>query len=241
MSFSLFISDLHLSQETPAANQALQNFLDSQAREASALYVLGDLFEYWIGDDSLDGEFAPQICAAFARLASQGVKLFFMHGNRDFMIGARFARESGMSLLDDPCLIDLHGKPTLLMHGDTLCTDDFDYQKFRATVRSVTWQGEFLAKSPAERSQIAQQARQHSELAKQTKQTAIMDVNLAAVEAVLRQHGYPRIIHGHTHRPARHLRVVDGNPCERFVLADWYSQGSYLICDENGCRALPVN
>jgi UDP-2,3-diacylglucosamine hydrolase len=241
VSFSLFISDLHLSPDTPAANLALQQFLDSRAREADALYVLGDLFEYWIGDDSLEGDFTPRICAAFARLALQDVKLFFMRGNRDFMIGERFARESGMSLLDDPCLIDLHGKPTLLMHGDALCTDDLDYQKFRATVRNAAWQREFLAKSLAERTKFAQQARQQSEQAKQTKQMAIMDVNLETVEAVLRQHGYPRIIHGHTHRPARHLHVVDGNSCERFVLADWYSQGSYLMCDESGCRALPVN
>jgi UDP-2,3-diacylglucosamine hydrolase len=241
VSFSLFISDLHLSPDTPAANSALQHFLDSQARQADALYVLGDLFEYWIGDDSLDGDFTPRICAGFSRLASHGVKLFFMRGNRDFMIGARFARESGMALLDDPCMIDLHGTPTLLMHGDTLCTDDLDYQKFRAMVRNAAWQKEFLAKSPAERTKIAQQARQHSELAKQSKQMAIMDVNLATVETVLRQQGYPRIIHGHTHRPACHLHVVDGKHCERFVLADWYSHGSYLICDANGCRALPLN
>ena len=240
MSNSLFISDLHLSPDTPAASNALRRFLDCTARDAESLFVLGDLFEYWIGDDTLDSGIWRPLIDAFASLATHGVNLFFMHGNRDFLVGGRFEQATGMRVLADPTLIFLHGVPTLLMHGDTLCSDDLEYQKFRAMVRSPAWQEEFLSKSPDERNRIAQQARAQSERAKQTKQMLIMDVNRESVEAVLRAHDYPRLIHGHTHRPARHEHIIDGRRCERFVLADWYEQGSYLYCDASGCRPAPV-
>jgi len=240
MPHTLFISDLHLAPDTPVANDALLYFLQRTAPAAKALYVLGDLFEYWIGDDALEHPFARGITEAFRKLSDAGVRVYFMHGNRDFLIGSRFARESGMKILEDPTVVNLYGRPTLLMHGDTLCSDDVEYQKFRAMVRNPAWQRAFLAKPLAERAGVAQDVRGQSEQAKQRKDMAIMDVTPATVEEVLRRHAYPQLIHGHTHRPARHEHIVDGRLCERWVLADWYDQGSYLICDAAGCRALPV-
>jgi UDP-2,3-diacylglucosamine hydrolase len=240
MPHTLFISDLHLAPDTLTANEALLNFLEQTAPSADAVYVLGDLFEYWIGDDGLEHPFARSIAGAFRKLSDGGVPVFFMHGNRDFLIGNRFARESGMQLLSDPTLINLYGPRTLLMHGDTLCSDDVEYQKFRAMVRNPAWQQAFLAKPLAERVRMAQDVRGKSEQAKQVKDRVIMDVAPATVEEVLRRHAYPRLIHGHTHRPARHEHLVDGRLCERWVLADWYEQGSYLLCDAAGCRAVPI-
>jgi len=237
---TLFISDLHLAPDTPSANEALLNFLEQTAPSADALYVLGDLFEYWIGDDGLEHPFARTIAQALRKLSDGGVPSYFMHGNRDFLIGSRFARESGMKILDDPTVVNLYGRPTLLMHGDTLCSGDVEYQKFRAMVRNPSWQQAFLAKPLAERARVAQNVRGQSEQAKRVKDVAIMDVAPATVEEVLRSHAYPRLIHGHTHRPARHEHVVDGQTCERWVLAAWYEQGSYLLCDAVGCRAVPI-
>jgi UDP-2,3-diacylglucosamine hydrolase len=237
---SLFISDLHLSPETAAATDALQRFLRDTAIAADALYVLGDLFEYWIGDESLDQSFARQVAHAFRTLADRGVPVYFMHGNRDFLLGERFARESGMQLLPDPTIVNLYGTPTLLMHGDTLCSDDVEYQKFRTLVRNPAWQQAFLAKPPEERVRLAREVRGRSEQAKRVKDVAIMDVNTETVNDAFRVHGYPRLIHGHTHRPARHEHSLDGRRCERWVLADWYEQGSYLLCDADGCRAQPT-
>ena len=204
------------------------------------MYVLGDLFEYWIGDDGLDHPFARRIADAFRKLSNGGVRVGFMHGNRDFLIGARFLRESGMQLLSDPTSVNLYGLPTVLMHGDTLCSGDVEYQKFRTMVRNPAWQNAFLAKPLAERVRLAQEVRGQSESAKQVKDMTIMDVAPSTVEEMLRSHAYPRLIHGHTHRPARHEHMVDGRMCERWVLADWYEQGSYLLCDAAGCRAVPV-
>lgn len=241
MPHTLFISDLHLAPDTPAANETLLAFLEGTAPSADALYVLGDLFEYWIGDDGLEHPFARAIASAFRKLSDRGVPVYFMHGNRDFLVGERFARESGMHILADPTLVDLYGRPTLLMHGDTLCGGDVEYQKFRAVVRNPAWQQAFLAKPLAERIRVAQEVRGKSEQAKQVKDMAIMDVTPATVEEALRQHGHPRLIHGHTHRPARHEHLVDGKTCERWVLADWYDHGSYLVCDAGGCRPRPLN
>lgn len=240
MSATLFISDLHLAPDTPDANTALQEFLEGPATAADALYVLGDLFEYWIGDEGLSHPFAREIAAAFRALSDGGVPVFFMHGNRDFLVGNRFAEASGMQLLPDPTLVTLYGRPTLLMHGDTLCSDDLEYQKFRAMVRNPAWQQAFLAKPLEERMRMAREVRGKSEQAKQVKDMAIMDVTQATVAQALRAHGYPRLIHGHTHRPARHEHLVDGRTCERWVLSDWYRRGSYLACDASGCRVLPV-
>ena len=240
MSSTLFISDLHLAPDTPAANVALLGFLKDTAPSADALYVLGDLFEYWIGDEGLSHPFAGEIARAFRALTDGGVPVYFMHGNRDFLIGSRFAEASGMQILADPTLVNLYGCSTLLMHGDALCSDDLEYQNFRAMVRNPAWQQSFLAKPLEERIRMAQEMRGKSEQAKQAKDMAIMDVTQATVEQALRTHGYPRLIHGHTHRPARHEHRVDGRLCERWVLSDWYQQGSCLTCDSDGCRVLPL-
>ena len=237
MSFSLFISDLHLSPDTPAATDTLLRFLRETAPAADALYVLGDLFEYWIGDEGLAQPFAMQVAKAFRAVSDGGVPVYFMHGNRDFLIGERFAQTSGMQLLPDPTRVDLYGTPTLLMHGDTLCSDDVEYQKFRSMVRNPAWQQAFLGKPLDERVRMAREVRGKSEQAKQVKDTTIMDVTPATVEDAFRAHHYARLIHGHTHRPARHEHKVDGRDCERWVLADWYEHGSCLLCDAGGCRA----
>lgn len=238
---TLFISDLHLSPDTPEATATLLRFLRDTAPASDALYVLGDLFEYWIGDDGLEQPLARGIAGAFRRLADRGVPVYFMHGNRDFLIGQRFASDSGMQILEDPTLVNLYGRPTLLMHGDSLCSEDVEYQGFRAMVRDPAWQLAFLARPLAERSRMAQDVRGKSEQAKQAKDMAIMDVAPQTVQDTLRRHGYPQLIHGHTHRPARHEHVVDGHACGRWVLADWYDHGSFLACDVNGCRSQPLS
>lgn len=235
---SLFISDLHLSVDRPRINQQFFDFIDNTAPQAEALHILGDLFEYWAGDDDLDDPLNGSVADAFKRLGDQGIALFFMHGNRDLLIGQEFARRCGARLIPDPTLLNLYGTRTLIMHGDTLCTDDTEYQKFRAYARNPDNQARFLAQPLAARRQQMLGMRAQSEQDKQTKSEEIMDVTPAAVELVLREHGYPRLIHGHTHRPARHLHVVDGHDCERWVLNDWYRRGGYLRCDASGCRLL---
>jgi len=241
MPHTLFISDLHLSPDTPDATVALLRFLRETAPAADALYVLGDLFEYWIGDEGLAQPFAGEVAQAFRALVQAGVPVYFMHGNRDFLIGERFAVASGMKLLTDPAVVDLYGTPALLMHGDTLCIDDVEYQKFRAMVRNAAWQQAFLAKPLDERIRMAREVRGKSEQSKQVKDMTIMDVTQTAVDDAFRAYNYARLIHGHTHRPARHEHNVDGHGCERWVLADWYDHGSYLMCDANGCRAQRIN
>ncbi len=240
MAYSVFISDLHLCPTRSAITRIFFNFLDGPAAQAEALYILGDLFEYWAGDDD-DDPFNASVIAGLRTLADRGIPLYLMYGNRDFLIGKRFIAASGTKLLADPTLIDLYGTPTLLMHGDTLCTDDVDYQKFRTQVRSQVFQQAFLARPLATRKQEISQLRAQSEASKKTKAEEIMDVTPAAVEAVLCAHGYPRLIHGHTHRPARHEHVVDEHRCERWVLADWYERGSYLRCDAAGCKSVDLN
>ena len=198
--------------------------------------MLGDLFEYWAGDDDLDDALNASVAKAFSGLSSRGTPIYFMHGNRDVLVGRDFARRAGAELLEDPALRDLYGTPTLLMHGDTLCTDDVDYQKFRAYARDPQRQARFLALPlPARRAEMGK-LRAQSERAKAHKTLEIMDVNSSAVEDAFRAAGYPpRLIHGHTHRPARHEHLVDGRHCERWVLADWYERGSYLRVDAGGC------
>jgi UDP-2,3-diacylglucosamine hydrolase len=240
MSYSLFISDLHLATDRPRIVEQFLAFLAGPARSATALYVLGDLFEYWAGDDDLDDPLNERVAREFAALSCAGTALAFMHGNRDLLVGREFARRSGARLLEDPTLVDLHGTPTLLMHGDTLCTDDVEYQKFRAYARNESNQARFLAQPLATRRAEMEVLRARSESAKQGKPSDIMDVNISAVEDALRRAAYPRLIHGHTHRPARHLHVVDGHTCERWVLGDWYDNGSYLRCDANGCSSIAL-
>ncbi len=236
MNHTLFISDLHLDTTRPAITELFRDFLRTEAPQAEALYILGDLFEAWIGDDDPAPEHQTVI-AALHGLNAQGVALYFMHGNRDFLIGADFAAHSGCTLLTDPTLIDLYGTPTLLMHGDTLCTDDIDYQRFRRMVRDPHWQCDFLAKPLAVRREIARAAR--AESAAHTAGTAyeIMDANHAAIMNALHTYQVTQLIHGHTHRPAVHNYALDGTTlAQRIVLGDWYQQGSVLRCDADACR-----
>lgn len=239
MAYSIFVSDLHLCPTRPAINQTFFDFLRGPAARGEALYILGDLFEYWAGDDD-DDPFNASVLTALRGLADGGVKLYLMHGNRDFLIGKRFSGASGAQLLDDPTLLDLYGKRTLLMHGDTLCTDDVRYLEFRAKVRSTAWQQQFLAQSLVARKQIIAGLRSENVSEKKLKTEEIMDATLTGIETALRAHGYPRLIHGHTHRPALHRHVVDGHTCERWVLADWYTSGSYLRCDAGGCKSITL-
>lgn len=234
----LFIADLHLRQEDPATVAAFQSFLETTASRAGSLYILGDLFEAWIGDDGLAHPLASDVARRLKQLADAGVAVHLMHGNRDFLLGAAFATACGARLLDEGHVADLHGTPTLLMHGDSLCTDDTAYQQFRAQVRQPAWQQAFLARPMAERIAVARQLREQSEQAKGEKSMAIMDVNADAVAEQFRRHGVNRLIHGHTHRPARHELSVDGIPRERWVLPDWYGPGGYLACDAGGCRLM---
>ena len=240
MPATLFISDLHLSGERPAISERFFEFLEAQAARAAALYVLGDLFEYWIGDDELDAAvgdpLARRVANALGALSRHGVAVAFMHGNRDFLVGGRFCEASGARLLDDPSVEKVGGVRTLLMHGDTLCTDDHDYQAWRRTARSREWQRGFLAKTLPERRAALQALREKSKEVVGAKPAEIMDVNDAAVREALRTHGLTRLVHGHTHRPARHALEVDGRRCERWVLPDWYERGGYLAIDDTGPR-----
>lgn len=237
MSHTLFISDLHLSPERPRINETFFRFLLERAPQAEALHILGDLFENWVGDDDLADPFNASIADALAALARTKVRLYFMQGNRDVLAGDGFAAHCGASLISDPTLVDLYGTRTLLMHGDTLCTDDVEYQKFRVYARNPGFQQRFLSQPIAERKKQMLEMRTKSEQHKQGQAAEIMDVAQATVEQTLREYDYPRLIHGHTHRPARHLHTLDGRRCERWVLNDWYQRGGFLRCDAGGCKA----
>jgi UDP-2,3-diacylglucosamine hydrolase len=231
----LFVSDLHLDPARPAITRLFLDFLAGEARTAEALYVLGDLFEAWVGDDD-PGEPGASVCVALKALADSGVPVFLMRGNRDFLYGQAMAARSGATLLPDPCVVDLHGVPTLLMHGDLLCTDDLAYQAFRRQVRDPAWQATFLAQPLAARQAFAAKARAASQQHQQGVSEAITDVTPAAVEDVMTRHGVTRLIHGHTHRPAIHALEIAGRRAHRIVLGDWYDQGSVLRLDGDGLR-----
>ncbi len=232
---TLFISDLHLEPGRPEIGEQFLAFLAGPAREADALYILGDLFEAWIGDDDPNPYYAT-MKAAIRELADSGVPVFFMHGNRDFMIGDAFAAETGVTLLDDPQLIDLYGEKVLISHGDALCTDDIEYQQVRAMTRNPDWKAMMMAKSIEERIAFALQAREQSQAKHQAMEEEIVDVNQDAVEQTVREHEVDVLLHGHTHRPAVHPFHVDERPVHRIVLGDWYEQGSLVEWDEDGPR-----
>ncbi len=234
MASSLFISDLHLSEERPAANERFFSFVEEKASRAQALYVLGDLFEYWIGDDDLGEPFNGVIAGFLRNLTRGGVPLFLMHGNRDFLMGKALAAATGATLLEDPARVTVGGEPAALLHGDTLCTGDVDYQGWRRTARSAAWQKDFLSKPLSERRDIILGLREKSRSVVQAKPAEIMDVNDAAVQHTFREQRVGRIIHGHTHRPGRHFHEVDGRRCERWVLPDWYGPGGYLEVPDDG-------
>lgn len=235
VSHSLFISDLHLCASRPAITKAFIGFIQTEATKAEQLYILGDLFEYWAGDDDLDHPDHTEIIQAIKALAKAGTQVFLMHGNRDFLIGKKFSLAANIKLLPDPSEINLYGNRILISHGDELCTDDTRYQKFRTQVRSSAWQDEFLSQPLSARKAQIEILRLQSEQEKSHKTLDIMDVNSNAVSALLRQHQYPELfIHGHTHRPSIHNIEIDGHQCKRIVLGDWYEQGSCLRLDESG-------
>ncbi|MGQ0442893.1 MAG: UDP-2,3-diacylglucosamine diphosphatase [Methylophilaceae bacterium] len=237
MDHSLFISDLHLCDSRPHITQAFVSFLENIAVRAQALYILGDLFEYWAGDDSMDTGNHAESITALNQLNGRGIPIYLMHGNRDFLLSSSFENATGIKILPDPTLLTLYGKRVLLSHGDRLCTDDVTYQQFRNQVRTDKWKTEFASQPLASRIAYIEQLRAKSEQEKSVKSMAIMDVNKTAVEHLLAEYHYPPLlIHGHTHRPMRHLHTLNGHRCERWVLGDWYEQGSYLTLDSSGCH-----
>lgn len=241
MPHALFISDLHLCTGQPGCAQTFLRFMKETAPGAEALYILGDLFEYWAGDDDLDDPFHLEVTQALRTLAQHGARVYLMHGNRDLLMGKALEQASGVTLLQDPTLVNLYGKPTLLSHGDILCTDDDAYQTWRTQVHESGWQQLFLAQPLAQRKQQIEQLRERSKSEKRSKSSEIMDVNGEAVSALLREHGYPRLIHGHTHRAGRSLHHVDGHTCERWVLGDWDGgKPNALRCDAAGCAWVEV-
>ncbi len=232
---ALVVSDLHIDAAWPEIGEQFIAFLEGEARGAEALYVLGDLFEAWIGDDD-DNPHRRGVVAALRRLSASGVELYFQHGNRDFLYGSRFECDTGGLLLADPVIVSRHGKRALFAHGDALCTDDVPYQRLRALVRDPPWQRAFLGLGRATRQLLADEARSGSRAHTAQQQTMLMDVNPATVEALLRAAGVDTLVHGHTHRPGVHALSIDGRACTRIVTGDWYTQGSVLCWDNAGLR-----
>lgn len=224
---TLFIADLHLCTEEPAITAGFLRFLAGEARQADALYILGDLFEAWIGDDD-PNPLHHEMAAAIKAVVESGVPCFFIHGNRDFLIGKRFARESGMTLLPQENVLDLYGRRVLIMHGDTLCTDDAGYQAFRAKVLQPWLQTLFLALPLFIRKRVAARMRANSKAANSSKSLEIMDVNKHTVVVEMEKHHVQWLIHGHTHRPDVHALTVNGEPAFRVVLGAWHSEGSMV-------------
>ncbi|MCW9088999.1 MAG: UDP-2,3-diacylglucosamine diphosphatase [Gammaproteobacteria bacterium] len=236
---TLFISDLHLSAERSQTIRLFLDFLAEEAQQAEALYILGDLFEAWLGDDLVLPEYLPVI-AALKALNDSGVPVYVMHGNRDFLLGGEFERMSGCHLIDDPQVIDLYGIPTLLMHGDLLCTDDHAYQEMRRQLRDPHWIAQFLTMTPEQRVAFARELRERSRRETGEKSETIMDVNNDTVTVYLKEYRVLRLIHGHTHRPASHSHPLDGTTATRYVLPDWHEYGGMLRCDADGCKAVRI-
>ncbi len=232
---TLFISDLHLDDARPRSTSLFEQFIRSEACRSEALYILGDLFEYWLGDD-VRTDTSNRVAAALSSLKGSEIPCYFMHGNRDFLLGEDYAAHAGLQLLPDAVVVDLYGAPTLLLHGDTLCTDDLSYQAVRRQVRDPRWQEEFLSRSIADRMAFANDAREQSQEHKMTVSMEITDVNAASVTEAFDTHGVREMIHGHTHRPAVHDHALKGGPARRIVLGDWYEQGSVLRVSPEGAK-----
>ena len=232
---TLFISDLHLSGERENITELFIRFLDKRASKADALYILGDLYEVWPGDDMIQPDYLSSI-TKLKQLSDNGLPLYVMQGNRDFLMAEKFSEVSGAKLIEDPTIIDLYGTPTLLMHGDTLCTDDIDYQKFRTMVRDPSWKEKFFSLPNEERLAMTTKYRKVSKVETAKKSMDIMDVNQQTVETVMQEHNIKQLIHGHTHRPAFHDFSINNEKMKRIVLGDWFEQGSVLVCDESGCQ-----
>jgi UDP-2,3-diacylglucosamine hydrolase len=232
---TLFISDLHLEEDRPDIGAQFIEFIEGEAREAEALYILGDLFEAWVGDDDPNPHYAD--CkVALRELVNYGTPVYFMHGNRDFLVGDMFAEETGVAILDDPTAVDMYGTYVLLSHGDALCTDDVEYQQVRRVTRTPEWQSVMLEKPLEERIAFARQAREQSMAHGDAADMSIMDVNEQAVEELLQESGAEVLLHGHTHRPDVHYIELGDREARRIVLGDWYEQGSVLRWDESGPR-----
>lgn len=231
----LFISDLHLEDARADITAALFAFLDRNADSCTALYILGDLFEAWIGDDDAT-ELSTAVAAALRNFHRAGANIFILHGNRDFLLGSDYTTSCGATLIEDSSIIETPIGPTLILHGDDLCTDDVEYQQFRELVRQQAWQQDFLSKTLPERRAFAEQARKQSQQATAAKENAIMDVNATAVESRLTETGQTLMIHGHTHRPGIHQLKLPTGDARRVVLGDWDSHGWYAEIDANGLR-----
>ena len=231
----LFVSDLHLDAERPVAIDAFVDFVERECIRAERIFILGDLFEVWVGDDDDDPVLARAI-DAIASLRAYEVPCYIMHGNRDFLLGEAFAERTGAKIMTDYVTVDIYGQSLLLTHGDLLCTDDTAYMKLRATVRDPQWQAGFLERPIAERRQIAASMRERSKTETATKSEDIMDVNQRAVEETLRSHGVNILVHGHTHRPGVHRFEIDGAPATRIVLGDWYTEGTILQWERSGFK-----
>lgn len=229
----LLISDLHLEQQRPDITRAFVHFLQTRARQAEALYILGDFFEVWVGDDAM-GPFQHEIASALRALADSGTRLYLMHGNRDFMLGQGFCQLAGCTLLSDPCRVSFNGEPVLLMHGDSLCTSDAAYMRMRRLLRNPLslW---LLRHLPlAKRHALARKLRKESQLQTRQKAASIIDVTPSEVPRLMSKYGVRTLIHGHTHRPASHTLEVNGQSAQRIVLGDWDQQGWALQVDEKG-------
>lgn len=224
----VFISDLHLAPERPEIIDLFKRFVDEIAAKADSLYILGDFLEYWLGDDDPAESLSPVFDKLIELDEKYATKIFFMHGNRDFLIGNKLAAHCHFNIIDDPHKLTLQGRNSLLMHGDTLCTDDVDYQKFRLLVRNPLWQEQILNKSLLERIQIAKNLRKKSQQSTAEKAEYIMDVNQDETDKVFTDNDVTLLIHGHTHRPNIHQRTIGGINTTRIVLGDWYKTGSYL-------------
>ncbi len=237
---TLFLSDLHLAPVRPVPVAAFDALARGPAREASAVYILGDLFDWWVGDDQMVDPFIAGIVGSLRSISDAGIRLHVARGNRDFLLGERFARAIGASLLPEQLALELHGVVTVLSHGDELCTDDVSYQRYRARVLNPVWQRRFLRFPYPMRRAFALWLRRRSRNLKALKPESITDVNADAVAATLRRFDATRLIHGHTHRPATHALVVDNRACERIVLADWHDSGHYLRVDADGCTPTTI-
>ncbi len=235
---TLLISDLHLQEERPDITRAFLHFLATRARQADALYILGDFFEAWVGDDGMSA-YQQSIARALRELTDSGTRLYLMHGNRDFLIGKQFCRETGAELLNDPCLVTLEGKRVLLMHGDSLCTQDLAYMKLRRWLRHPLTLFILRHLPLSTRFKLARKLRSESKAQTRMKAAEIIDVTPELIPQVLAQHGVTTLIHGHTHRPATHDLRVNGQPARRIVLGDWDACGWALQIDENGFQQAP--
>ena len=235
---TLLISDLHLQEERPDITRAFLHFLATRARQADALYILGDFFEAWIGDDGMSA-YQRSIARALRELTDSGTRLYLMHGNRDFLIGKQFCRETGAKLLNDPSLVTLEGQRVLLMHGDSLCTQDLAYMKLRRWLRHPLTLFILRHLPLSTRFKLARKLRSESKAQTRMKAAEIIDVTPELIPQVLAQHGVTTLIHGHTHRPATHDLRVNGQPARRIVLGDWDACGWALQIDENGFQQAP--